>query len=145
MRIELLDKDCMPSYTHEHDACMDCRARVDVEWEVEGDVLVAYVPLGFKIAVPRGHAIKLYSRSGHGWKDNITLANSVGIIDHSFRGELQAKLIRVGVSTSSPESIKKGDRVCQMALEEMPHIYLDEIESLDSTNRGEGFGSSGLK
>ena len=145
MQIELLDKNCLPLYKNDGDACMDCRSRVDVEWQWEGGMKVAYVPLGFKVKVPRGYALKLYSRSGHGWKDNITLANSVGIIDSGYREEVQAKLIQHSVNIESPSKVNQYDRICQMALVEVPTIYLDVVDELDTTTRGGGFGSSGVK
>ena len=144
MQIELISQHCLPRYAHPKDAAMDCVARTDCDWILEGGMQVAYVPLGFKIAVPNGHVLKLHSRSGHGWKHNITLANSVGLIDPNFRGEVQAKLIRQGISITSPEPIKMGDRVAQMTLEEVNKIYLDMVDSLSSTDRGSGFGSSGV-
>jgi len=146
MKIELLDENCLPKYAHEGDAAMDVRASKDCEWEWESGVQVCYVPLGFRIETKNGCMLNLYSRSGHGWKHNITLANSVGVIDPSFRGEVHAKLIRVGVSMMEPPEIKQYDRVAQMVLTKLESIELDIVDNLDSTDRGaNGFGSSGVK
>lgn len=145
MRIELLDKNCLPAYQQDGDGAMDCRARTDCEWVWENGIQVCYVPLGFKLDIPQEHVVKLYSRSGHGWKDNITLANSVGIIDSNFKHELQAKLIRVGITIGSPPSIEKYNRVCQMVLEESPRIYLKVVDIIEENDRTNGFGSSGVK
>lgn len=144
MQIVLLDKKCKPKYAHDTDACMDCFSRLDVEWEREGNIDVAYVPLGFKASVPRNHMLQVFSRSGYGFKQNISLANSVGIIDSGFRGEVMVKLIRIGVSLDSPKAIKAGDKVCQIALVERPRIYLDVVDKLSGSDRGaNGFGSTG--
>ena len=144
MKIELLDKACMPRYAHVNDAAMDCIARTDVSWTTENNVQVAYVPLGFKISIPKNYVLLLFSRSGQAWKSNITLSNSVGVIDSGFTGEVQAKLIRQGVSMDGPMDINKGDRVCQMMLVELPRIYLDVVDKIENTDRSNGFGGSGV-
>ena len=142
MKIKLLDKNCKPTYAHDMDACMDCRAREDVEWKFNGHVFTAEVPLGFKIEVPRDYALLLFSRSGMGFKDLTTLSNSVGVIDCGFIGEVKIKLVS-HKGTSFPRPIKKGDRICQMMLVYRPKIYLNEVEELEPTQRGEGgFGST---
>jgi len=143
VKIQLIDENCKPAYHQKGDVCMDCRARTDIEWVWEKGLKVAYIPLGFKVKVPLGYALKLYSRSGQAWNYNITLANSVGIIDGSFREEVQVKLIHHSISVDTPPSIKQYDRVCQMALVEHPVIYLEEVDKLPRTNRGKGLGSSG--
>jgi len=87
----------------------------------------------------------LFSRSGHGWKNNITLSNSVGVIDSNFRGEVKAKLIRIGVALSEPDEIKQYDRVCQAILIQRPKVYLKVVDKVSETDRSNGFGSSGVR
>ena len=50
------------------------------------------VDTGIAAAIPDGHVGLLYSRSGHGLKHGVTLANSVGVIDSDYRGEIRAVL-----------------------------------------------------
>lgn len=141
MKIKLLNKSCEPSYAHSTDAAMDCKASKDCEWKYNGSVFTCEVPLGFKIEVPRDYALLLFSRSGMGFKELITLSNSVGVIDCGYLGEIKVKLI--SYKTRFPKEIKKGDKVCQMMLVYRPKIYLEQVENLEPTDRGEnGFGST---
>ncbi len=147
MKIELLNKKCLPQYESSGAGAMDCVASKDVEWEFNGTVHTAIVPLGFKVKVPTDHTLFIFSRSGMGFKHNISLANSVGVIDSDYRGEVMAKLIRHKISLESPEDIKQGDRVCQMILIETPKMYLTQVDNINDweTTRGErGMGSTGI-
>lgn len=145
MNIELLEGGKLPSYAHLDDACMDFYSRAEVSWEYENGIQTAVVPLGVKIEVPRGYALLLFSRSGMGFKKNITLANSVGVIDSGFTGELQAKLIKHTISLDCEQSIQKGDKVVQGMLVRRPKIYLKQVDSIKPiTERADGgFGSTG--
>lgn len=142
MKIKLLTPGCLPAYQSENDAAMDCRAAEYTEWYFDGTAYAAIVPLGFAVRVPKDHCLYLYSRSGHGFKHNITLANAVGIIDRSYRDELKVKLIQHGTTTKSPDPIQKSDRICQMILAEAPRIYLKEVDDVGTGKSG--FGSSGV-
>lgn len=76
------------------------------------------------------------------------LANSVGVIDSDYRGELvfNFKLITdnsVGVHKYS-QAYQVGDRVGQLVLIEAPAVEVIEVKELDETDRGDkGFGSTG--
>jgi dUTPase len=93
-------------------------------------------------------------------KKNLVLANSVAVIDSSYRGEI---LIRFKYITQpedyiilpehgrqriytllNPENIyKKGDRIAQIKPEKNMDIEFECVESLDETQRGSGgFGST---
>jgi dUTP pyrophosphatase len=80
------------------------------------------------------------------WKNGVTLANSMGIIDRSYRGELMAAC--KNETGNINHSILEGVRLVQILAPDMGHIVKVQIcdESvLDETVRGEGgFGSSGL-
>ena len=145
MKIELLDDKCLPAYSQDGDIGMDVRTRVDADWIWENGIQVCYLPLGFKINIPLGYGLFLYSRSGHGFKENIQLANSTGLIDQGFDHEVVVKLIKIGTSMIAPMQINKYDRVAQMVLKEIDRIYLKVVDKIDSSNRSEGFGSSGSR
>jgi dUTP pyrophosphatase len=76
------------------------------------------------------------------WKNGVTLANSMGVIDRTYRGELMAALMRY-----QDKDILKGTRVAQILAPDMGHIaevQLCDLETLDATTRGSGgFGSTG--
>jgi dUTP pyrophosphatase len=77
------------------------------------------------------------------WKNNVTLANSIGVIDRSYRGELMAALISM-----KPGVIAKGTRLVQILAPTMGHITRVNIcnkDDMPSSLRGEGgFGSTGV-
>lgn len=84
-------------------------------------------------------------RSGLGFKHYVRLANTAGVIDSDFHGEIMIKLRNEG---ESDLAISPGDRVVQMVF----HLYvkgfkLEEVNEFSrETVRGEaGFGSSGTK
>ena len=76
------------------------------------------------------------------YKTTHALANSVGVIDSDYRGEVKA-IFRNGKIGGS---YKEGDRVCQLVLVPCPVIEIQEVQELSQTERGEGgFGSTDAK
>ena len=96
------------------------------------------------MAVPEGYMMLLFSRSGHGAKNGIRLANCVGVIDSDYRGEVMGSLFN---DSSSAFTITSGDRFMQGVVIERPTVtfsVLAEGEELPATSRGAGgFGSTG--
>jgi len=69
------------------------------------------------------------------------LANSVGVVDSNYRGEVCLRFKRVGWNATL---YNIGERVGQIMIVPYPQIELEQVEELSSTNRGDGgFGSSG--
>ena len=79
------------------------------------------------------------------WKQGVTQANSVGIIDASYRGYLMGAVIPYAFQNVK---ILDGARLFQVLAPGMGHIskvVIRHQSELDATSRGEGgFGSSGL-
>lgn len=138
----------LPRYQSAGAACFDLHAVItDAEQSPPGSGIT--IPPGgahtFKIGlvfeVPTGWVMKVYSRSGHGFKHGIRLANGTGIIDSDFRGEM---LVRLRNDGALPFTVFHQDRVAQCMLEPAPQWGLVEVEELTETERGEGgFGSTG--
>ena len=82
----------------------------------------------------------LYPRSSIS-KTPLIMANSVGIIDHGYRGNIMAKVF----NTSSQEyTVKAGERLFQICLPTLVPFQVAFVDELDVTERGEGgFGSTG--
>ena len=96
---------------------------------------------GVSVAIPEGFVGKVYSRSGHGFKHGVSLANGTGIIDSDFRGEIKGSLINRGHDFFE---VKRGDRIAQIVFEKLPDIEMEKVTVLDVTARGDnGFGSTG--
>ncbi len=84
-------------------------------------------------------------RSGLGFKHYLRLANTAGVIDAGYMGEIMVKVRNEG---DKELAIKRGDRLCQIVF--VPYIrYLDlkEVEEFSGeSSRGEdGFGSTGVE
>lgn len=127
-----------PAYAHDGDAGIDLRITKDV-------VVFAHETLpvgtGIAMAIPEGYFGDLRPRSGMATKRGITLANTPGTIDSTYRGEIIVPLRNM---TSSPVYIERGERVAQLLIEPVAHATLDEVDELDETERGDnGFGSTG--
>jgi dUTP pyrophosphatase len=78
------------------------------------------------------------------WKNGVTQANSMGVIDSSYRGPLMGAVLPFLFQAAT---IQAGTRLFQVLAPDMGHIskvvLLPESE-LDATSRGEGgFGSTG--
>ena len=74
-------------------------------------------------------------------KTPLRLANSVGLIDPTYRGELMAAFYN---TSSEAYEVKKGTRIAQLALANLGPFSVTWVESLDATERGDGgFGSTG--
>ena len=82
------------------------------------------------------------------WKSGITQANSIGVIDKTYRGNLMGAV--EAIDKTQPIAIKQVTRLFQVLAPDMGHIYqvilhpVSALASLDETSRGTGgFGSTG--
>jgi deoxyuridine 5'-triphosphate nucleotidohydrolase len=96
---------------------------------------------GIIAEAPRGYYIDVVPRSSLS-KSGYMLANSVGIIDPSYRGEILIALTKV---SELAQPIKFPFRCCQIVLRKAEYSVIQEYKSIDmDTNRNTGgFGSSG--
>ena len=78
------------------------------------------------------------------YKTGFIMANSRGIIDRSYRGELKAPVVSVG---DNDMCVEAGTRLFQIIAPDMGHIkQVRYVADLPATLRGEGgFGSTGAK
>jgi dUTPase len=84
----------------------------------------------------------LYPRSSI-FKNNVYLANSVGVIDRTYRGTLMAAVGVIDIESGA--TLAAGIRLVQVVAPDMGHIkQIRLVESLPETVRGAGgFGSTG--
>ena len=100
------------------------------------------VATGFAIAIPDGFEVQVRPRSGLALKHGITCLNSPGTIDSDYRGEVKIILANLG---DAPFAIVRGDRIAQLVPAAVQRATLNEVTSLDETERGMGgFGSTGV-
>lgn len=95
-------------------------------------------PTGLKVAVDEGQVMLAFSRSGHGFNNDIRLANCVGVIDSDYRGELGVKL--TADDSQNSRTFTRDDAIAQaliIPVEKVEFILCTEDE-LGETERGEG-------
>lgn len=99
------------------------------------------IPTGIAIEFPENVGMLLLPRSSYGAKTTLRLSNSVGLIDPSYRGEICALFDNLG---DAPQIIEKGERFCQGVIIPAFNTSMEEVSSLQETQRGDGgFGSTG--
>jgi dUTP pyrophosphatase len=138
--------DLLPTKANDDAACFDLRSNEDILLE---SGYVKLVKTGVYLEIPQGYVGKIYSRSGLSTKNSIILANSVGIIDCDYRGEVRIALTMLqGPNSNCREyEIHRGDRIAQILFEKVIPFKMNQVISYDDlsvTSRGSGgFGSSG--
>lgn len=109
------------------------------------------LPAGARLAVGTGICVEpleadiagfVYSRSGLGAVQGVTVSQGVGVIDTDYRGEIIVWLL----NTSQEERcIRRGDRIAQLVFQPVARVLLEE-GALSTTSRGEGgFGHTGTR
>jgi dUTP pyrophosphatase len=129
----------LPRYAHEGDAGIDLHAREDATVPAAGGRVL--MPTGIAVAIPPGHAGFVLPRSGNALNHGVTAANSPGLIDSRYRGEL--KVVLLNTDPTAPFNVKRGDRIAQLVVQRVEEIRWVEVDELDENDRGGGFGHSG--
>lgn len=142
LKFQKLHPDAItPQYATPGAACFDLHAINPDSPVFAGMPLTIRTGLAFE--VPEGHVMMIFSRSGHGFKNDTRLANCVGILDSDYRGEAMVRLSRDS-SISDSLKLRHGDRIAQAMIVPIPTVELEEVPDLRPTERGTGgFGSTG--
>ena len=124
------------------DAGMDLRANIQEPVQIKPLERVL-IPTGLHIQLPEGFEAQIRPRSGLALKHGITVLNTPGTIDSSFRGDIGVILINL---SNEAFTVNPGERIAQMVIAEHAQAIFMPTDSLDETERGEGgFGHSGVK
>ena len=160
--IELCHENAkIPTYAHPTDAGADIYAIEDFTL-APGESRI--IPTGLKVAIPLGYELQVRARSGISAKTKLILANGVGTIDTSYRGEIgvileniepkikdirytfdeTGKPIILGIEHGQSYTFSKGDRIAQLVLNEIPKAVFYQVENVEEIgeNRNGGFGST---
>ena len=130
----------LPSYAYEGDAGLDLRANESVTLAPHERRLVS---TGLAVAIPEGYAGFVQPRSGLALREGLSMANTPGLVDSHYRGEL--KVCAVNLDDERPITITRGERIDQLDIQRVPVVRSVEVDELDETDRGAGgFGSSGV-
>lgn len=125
---------------HHPDAGWDLFALQETEL-LPGEVKL--IPTGIAIELPEGTVnhffeAQIRSRSGHR-KQGIVVP--VGTIDAGYRGDVGCIIFNL---SPNAYTIKKGEKICQMVVVQLPRTKMQIVEELSESRRGEGgFGSTG--
>jgi dUTP pyrophosphatase len=131
----------IPTYAHPGDAGMDVTA-------VAINITDNYIEYdtGLQFQLPAGYVMLIFPRSSNSKKD-LLLANSVGLLDSGYTGNLKLRFKHIhshSHPTSDEQMYNIGDRVGQRMIVPYPEINFIETEDFEDTERGSGgFGSSG--
>ena len=112
-----------------------CTADVELQ---PGQALT--IPTGMRCEMQPGWVLMLFPRSGLGFKYQLHLANTVGVIDSDYfhaanEGHIMVRI----VGGNQPVRIARGERFCQGVF--LPHGVAEEDDV--SADRAGGFGSTG--
>lgn len=117
----------------------------DAAWDVFADIVeetpdFLRVRTGVAVQAPKGYSFLAFPRSSiskTGW----VLANSVGVIDNAYRGEIEYRFKKI---SESAVPFQVGDRIGQLKLVKDYDLVMTPVSDLDETSRGSGgFGSTG--
>jgi len=132
------------AYATAHSAGLDLRACIDAE-HLE-------IPAGGRAAIPVGIAIEIrqpgiagfvFSRSGLGTKEGLTVSQGVGVIDPDYRGQIIVSLLN---TSGEMRRIQRGQRIAQLVFLPCFTANLIPVDELGATQRGAGgFGHTGKK
>lgn len=137
---KLNDNAMMPTKAHATDAGFDlyCTSK-EIDWTKRQ--IVCHTGLAFEI--PEGYVGLIFPRSSVSNKP-LMMANSVGVVDSCYRGEVTAKFNITDTRQSAFAHYQEGDRIAQMIIIPYPEIEFEETDSISESDRGTGgYGSTG--
>lgn len=148
IKFKKLHKDAvLPTYAKPGDAAMDLTS---VSLERPDEHPYVEHGTGLAVEIPEGYVGLIYPRSSIS-KTPFRLANSVGVIDSGYRGEIKLRFQADGHVVDAmlqnklkTHAYKVGDRVGQLMIIPIPTIETEWAEELTETERADGgFGSTG--
>ena len=129
---------CNHGHFHEGDAGLDLYVLEDILFK-PGET--KSIKMGISCEPENGVAYYLMPRSSIS-KTPLRMANSIGLIDGGYRGEIMAMCDNI---KSEPYTALKGQRLFQLVAADSSSIQYELVENLAMSSRGTGgFGSTGL-
>ena len=158
------DRAKAPTYANITDSGMDVYALEDTTI-APGETKL--IPIGIKVALPRGYELQVRPKSGRSLKSKLRIANTPGTIDAGYRDEIgiiveniepvisdisyeyndEGNLKITSIDFGSSHTIGAGEKFAQLVLAEVPKVSWLQVDSVTGIgeDRGGGFGSTGLK
>lgn len=130
------------NYSTPTSAGLDLRACLDEDHIDIGPGERAKISAGISIEITKpGIAGFVYSRSGLGAKDGLTVAQGVGVIDPDYRGPIIVFMLN---TSGQRRRIERGQRIAQLVFQPYHHAAIITADQLTDTQRGQGgFGHTG--
>ncbi len=111
---------------------------------------------GFSVCADAGYHIEIFPRSSIS-KYSLALANSIGLVDNGYRGEILVRFkptmsfVKNAISVDAyvvypkiTKVYKKGDKIAQLVIRKTEDADFVEVDNLDESDRNAGgFGSTG--
>lgn len=99
------------------------------------------IPLGAAIELPKGYEAIMAPRSSTFKHYGILMANSIGVIDESYKGDNDEWHFLAYATRNTV--IHAGERICQFRIiKHQPSYFMRWVQCLGNKNRG-GIGSTG--
>ena len=148
-----LNGGMMPQKQHEGDAAFDLYVPEDVELSYGRQK----VDMKFALELPKGKAAIIQPRSGCSLK-GIEVTNPVngltffidadvkiGLVDSNYRDDVGTilQVRQIPVMGKEKWVVRKGSRISQMRIVDVPEVELIESDELSTTERDGGFGTTG--
>lgn len=103
----------------------------------------ALIPTELYTEIPIGYEVQIRPRSGLALKNGITVCNTPGTLDASYRNSWGVILINLD---TEPFIVHHGDRIAQAVLMKVETIEWNSVETLEDSDRGlGGFGSTNIQ
>jgi len=128
---KLKDTAVIPQYAKDGDAGCDLVATS----VIETDLYIEY-GTGLAFEIPEGYVGLVFPRSSIS-KYHLDLANSVGVVDSGYRGEVTARFKKTS-NTAYQTVYNVGDKICQLIVLPYPKVEFLETAELTKTVRGVG-------
>lgn len=167
VKVKKVHEDALiPTKAYASDAGFDLHALEDV-FIAPGETVKVRTGLSFDL--PSGYEMQIRPRSGVSLKTSLRVV--FGTVDSAYRGEVAIIVDNINQETDSycdgvidttdgiiqleadeyrkyldgTYIIRKGDRIAQAVIQQIPHITLVEVIKLSNGARGgNGFGSTGI-
>ena len=135
-----------PEYAKEGDSGFDLRVFINEPITLK-PLERKLIPTGLSVELPPNTELQVRPRSGMALKHGISVLNTPGTVDESYRGDIG--IIAINLSNED-YTIQPGERIAQgvvasrISTEFGKLVKLKSIKELSETERGsEGFGSTG--
>lgn len=125
----------IPTYAREGDAGLDLYAISTIK-AAKGERIK--VPIGLAMEIAEGYVGLIWDRTGVSLDKGLKIIG--GVVDSSYRGEIQVLLANI---SDEPVTIMPGDKIAQMVIQPFVRPEIEITNSLSETDRSDQmFGSS---